>query len=93
MTDSFIPDELIDEGETFFYRDGQWSNAAGMCVSITRSQQMTMRFYEMHGRSPTLAPKPKPKPRANSKAARAKADAVRSALSKALAAKAEREGT
>jgi hypothetical protein len=92
MPDSFTPDELEDNEETFYYRDNRWSNGAGLCVSITRSQQMTMRFYELHGRSPKAQPKPKPKPRANSKAAKAKAEAVRSAVAKALAAKAARDG-
>ncbi len=92
MMDPFTPDELVEDGEQFFYRDGNWTNKIGLCVPVTRSQQMTMDFYNAHGRMPVVEPKPKPKPRANSKAAKAaeaKADAIRIAIAKSIAAKAK----
>jgi hypothetical protein len=95
MTEPFKPDQLVEDGEQYEYQQGVWTDRAGMRVSLTRSQTMTMRFYELHGRSPIIEPKPKPAPRANSKAAKAakaKADAVRGAIAKALAAKAAPDG-
>jgi hypothetical protein len=88
--DDFVPDELEEGGVLYLYRDKSWTDERGMCVSITRSQQMTMQFYEQHGRMPREEPKPKPRPRANSraaKAAKAKAAALRAAISKARAEK------
>jgi hypothetical protein len=88
VTESFTPDELVEDGEKYFYRNGRWCNEAGMCVSLTRSQQMTMTFYQEHGRSPRLEPKKKKKrttKKAKAKAEKAKADKVRAALKKAQA--------
>lgn len=83
MTTSFTPDELVEDGEQYFYRNGRWTNEQGMCVSLTRSQQMTMKFYELHGRSPKVEPKkPKTRKRATKKT-QAKTDALRAAIAKA----------
>ena len=60
MTDSFTPDHLVEDGEPYVYRNGVWTDQQGMRVSLSKSQEMTMRFYEMHGRSPRVEPKPKP---------------------------------
>lgn len=87
MDDAFIPDELVEDGETFFYRQGRWTNPAGMCVSLTKSQQMTMKFYALHGRSPHIEPKKKPKRR--TKKVKEKEDRVRAALKKAQAKKSD----
>ena len=86
MTDSFVPDEFTEGDQQYYYRDGRWSDEVGMCVSITRSQKMTMKFFEKNGRMPAVQPKPKAR-RANSRAAKAKADALRKAIDKASAAK------
>lgn len=91
MTELFKPDQLLENGERFYYRGGNWTDRAGMRVSIVRSQQMTMKFYAEHGREPLLEPVPKPQPRAGSKAALAKASALRSAIAKAVAAKASND--
>lgn len=92
MTEPFKPDQLLENGQPYYYRGGSWTDRAGMCVSIVRSQQMTMRFYAQHGRAPLLEPPPTPKPRPGSKAALAKASALRSAIAKAMAAKAGGDG-
>ena len=92
MIEDFEPDQLVEDGEKFDYQAGVWTDKAGMRVSLDRSQEMTMRFYELHGRTPNVEPKPKPAPRANSKAAREKAAALRGAIAKALAAKDATEG-
>jgi hypothetical protein len=88
MIEAFEPDQLVENGKQYVYRNGVWTDTAGMRVPLSRSQDMTMRFYEAHGRSPRVEPKPKPAPRANSKAALAKAAAVRAAIAKANAGKA-----
>jgi len=95
MTEEFKPDELVEDGERYEYQLGVWTNGSGMRCSLAKSQNMTMKFYELHGRSPRVEPKPKPAPRANSKAAKAakaKAEAVREAIAKAVAAKASDDG-
>ncbi len=52
-----VPDELVEDGETYFYRHGRWSNESGMCVSLTRSQQMTMdRHLTTRSSSAVLEP-------------------------------------
>jgi hypothetical protein len=86
MTESFIPDQMVENGEPYIYRNGVWTDQAGMRVSLSKSQEMTMRFYELHGRSPRLEPKPKPA-RARTKAAQAKAATLRAAIEKAQATK------
>jgi hypothetical protein len=88
MTEDFEPDQFVEDDETFEYQAGVWTRMGGMRLSLKDSQAMTMRFYELHGRSPIIEPKPKAAPRANSKKAKVKAAAVRDAIAKALAAKA-----
>lgn len=90
MTESFTPDELLEDGNRYYYRDGNWTDEKGMRVPITRSQKMTMTFYETYGRMPVVEPKPKAR-RANSKAAKAKAAAVRAAIAKAVDGKRKRD--
>jgi hypothetical protein len=83
MTRAFKPDQLVDDGERYVYQDGVWTNEAGMRVSLVRSQRMTMKFYEQHGRAPHTEPKAVPQPRPGTKAAKAKAATLRAAIAKA----------
>jgi len=83
VTTSFTPDELVEDGEQYYYRNGRWTNAQGMCVSLTRSQEMTMKFYALHGRSPKVEPKPKKAKRKTKAKAKKQTDALRAAIAKA----------
>lgn len=83
----FEPDQLIVDEESYEYRNGTWTNTTGMLVSLTRSQRMTMRFFELHGRSPKVEPKVKRRRAPRGKKAEAKAAALRAAIAKATARK------
>ncbi len=95
------PDEMLDGGETFFYRSGNWTNKTGMCVSTSRGAALTQEFCQRYGRSPTepevVAPKRAPakprrvaaKPKPPTKAERDKAKVVKAAIAKAVASRAK----
>ncbi|MEM1029665.1 MAG: hypothetical protein AAGN82_04905 [Myxococcota bacterium] len=81
-------DVLVENSQRFLYRGGHWTTEHGMRVSHAESQRMTMRFYELNGRSPRLEPVPVKRTVAARKTkSDAKAQALRAAIAKATANK------
>ncbi len=81
-------DVLIEDSQRYLYRGGHWTTEHGMRVSHAESQRMTMRFYELHGRSPRLEPAPvKRTSRARKAQVDAKTQALRAAIARATAKK------
>jgi len=75
-------DVIVENSQRFLYRGGHWTTEHGMRVSHAESQRMTMRFYEIHGRSPRIEPPPAKR---TSAARKAKVDAKSQALRAAIA--------
>ena len=63
-----VLDQLTVDRQQYFYRDGSWTTPAGMCVSTSYGQVLTLEFYQRFGRAPSMpapvatapaAPKPR----------------------------------
>jgi len=81
-------DILIEDSQRFLFRGGHWTTEHGMRVPHAESQRMTMRFYELHGRSPRLEPAPvKRTSRTRKVQADAKSQALRAAIARATTKK------
>jgi hypothetical protein len=86
MTPSLF-DQLTVDSQSYLFRDGNWTTPAGMFVSTSQGQALTMAFYAKHGRAPRLPEAPSvataaAKPR-KAKLAAAKLPAARSSRIKA----------
>jgi hypothetical protein len=94
------PDQWTEGPESYVYRDGNWTTPTGYCLNTARGHELTMKFYERHGRVPFSPPPVKLLATRRTKAASPKAAAtvapaekprsaaVKAAIARALAAKA-----
>jgi hypothetical protein len=49
-----VLDQLTVDRQQYFYRDGSWTTPAGLCVSTSQGQALTMEFYQRFGRGPCM---------------------------------------